>query len=252
MIDEAPLVSIITPSLNQGGFLEPTILSVLNQTYPNIEYIIMDGGSTDQSLTIIQQYQSKITYWESQPDKGQSDAINKGITKAKGTIIAYLNADDLLDSEAVSLAVEEFKNDPQLALVYGQCATIDENDNVIVDYQGKQVDYLTILKTGMLPNIYQPACFFQKHNIGRSELFNSNLHYTMDYELILSILKKGGKHQFIAKPFAQYRVHDNAKTTSQADQLYIEKLKVQFRMAPHLFMLWGFRYCKHQLKMRLG
>lgn len=114
-----PKVSIVIPSYNQGKYLEDTILSVINQTYKNIEIIIIDGGSTDNSVDIIKKYKDKIHFWVSEKDKGQANAINKGFKKASGEIFAWLNSDDLYTENAVEQIVNEFNKDPSVSIVYG-------------------------------------------------------------------------------------------------------------------------------------
>lgn len=247
MTDFNPVVSIITPSFNQVAFLEQTILSVLNQTYSNIEYIIIDGGSTDGSIEIIQKYSNKLAYWVSEKDNGQTHAINKGLQKSKGKIIAYLNADDLLENDAVENVVVEFFKHPEAALVYGCCATIGETGNLIRNHEGSQIHFSSFVRKGMLPNIFQPACFFNFQKIKRRPLFKQNLNYTMDYELILFLLQQKQQIIFVNKPFAKYRVHAGAKTTAQSKKLYLEKLKVQLRYANYLFPLIAYRWIKAQL-----
>ena len=136
-----PLVSIITPSFNQAQYLEQTIQSVLSQDYPNIEYIIMDGGSTDGSVDIIKKYQDKIKYWVSEQDAGQTEAINKGFAKAQGEILAWINSDDSYNPNAVSEAVKYLIENPNVAMVYADCNFIDENGNVIGKFNAKQTNY---------------------------------------------------------------------------------------------------------------
>ena len=114
-----PLVTIITPSFNQGKYIEESILSILNQDYSNIEYIIMDGGSTDNSVDIIKKYESQITYWESKPDKGQTHALNKGFKIAKGDYIGWLNSDDWIQPDLVSKMCKTFSSDDKIGTVYG-------------------------------------------------------------------------------------------------------------------------------------
>ncbi|MBE0685158.1 MAG: glycosyltransferase [Anaerolineaceae bacterium] len=136
-----PLVSIVTPSYNQGKYLEKTILSVLNQDYPNIEYFVMDGNSSDNSVEIIKKYSSRIAYWQSVKDQGQTDAINQGFFKAKGQIFAWLNSDDTYEPYAVSQAVDYLLNHPDAGMVYGDCNFIDANDKIIGKFNAKQTDY---------------------------------------------------------------------------------------------------------------
>ncbi|MBT7818335.1 MAG: glycosyltransferase, partial [Chloroflexi bacterium] len=133
-----PLVSIITPSYNQAEYLEKTITSVLGQTYPNIEYIIIDGGSEDGSKEIIEKYQKKIKYWVSEPDQGQTDAINKGFAKANGEILAWLNSDDTYEPHAVAEAVTYLLEHPEIGLVYGDTDFIDAQDRKIGKFPSAQ------------------------------------------------------------------------------------------------------------------
>ena len=129
-MNKKPLVTIVTPSYNQAAFIERTIQSVLGQDYPDIEYIIMDGGSSDGSAEIIRRYEDRLAYWESVKDKGQTDAINKGFARAHGEILAWLNSDDVLYPHAVSEAVAYLTEHPECGLVYGNCDFIDAEGNV--------------------------------------------------------------------------------------------------------------------------
>src|SRR5437867_5556810 len=131
MNNDLPLVSIVTPSFNQAAFLEQTILSVLNQDYPKIEYIVMDGGSSDGSVDIIRRYEERLASWTSQRDNGQTDAIRRGFDRATGTIFAWLNSDDLLAPSAVRIAVDAFRRFPDAGVVYGDRLHIDAKGNVI-------------------------------------------------------------------------------------------------------------------------
>ncbi|HOW91535.1 MAG TPA: glycosyltransferase family 2 protein, partial [Anaerolineaceae bacterium] len=118
-MSELPLVSIVTPSFNQVDYLEETMRSVLEQDYPRVEYIVIDGGSTDGSVEIIRKYADRLAYWVSEKDRGQTDAVNKGYAVAKGSILGWLNSDDTYKPGAISAAVEFLVNHPQFGLVYG-------------------------------------------------------------------------------------------------------------------------------------
>ncbi|HCR71136.1 MAG TPA: glycosyltransferase, partial [Anaerolineae bacterium] len=155
-----PLVSIVTPSFNQAEFLEKTIQSVLMQDYPYIEYIVIDGGSTDGSVDVIKKYQDKIRYWVSEPDKGQTEAINKGFAKATGDILAWINSDDTYNPKAVGEAVLYLIENPDVAMVYADCNFIDEQDNVIGKFNAKQTNY-KLLREGFV-HIPQQTMFFRK------------------------------------------------------------------------------------------
>jgi glycosyltransferase involved in cell wall biosynthesis len=129
-VSDLPLVSIVTPSYNQAPFLEQTILSVLEQDYSSIEHIVIDGGSTDGSLEVIKEYEDRLAYWVSEPDQGQSDAINKGFNVSSGAILGWLNSDDLLERSAISIAVYFLLKHPKVGMVYGNRVYIDQKDNI--------------------------------------------------------------------------------------------------------------------------
>ncbi|HLA97025.1 MAG TPA: glycosyltransferase family 2 protein, partial [Anaerolineales bacterium] len=136
-----PLVSIVTPSFNQGRFLEETIQSVLAQDYPRIEYLIVDGGSTDGSLEIIRRYADRLGWWVSEPDRGQTEALNKGFARARGEIFAWLNSDDTYLPQAVSEAVAYLQAHPEAGMVYGDANLVDEHGRVIGKFPARQTDY---------------------------------------------------------------------------------------------------------------
>jgi glycosyltransferase involved in cell wall biosynthesis len=160
---EQPLVSIVTPSFNQADFLEATIESVLSQDYPRIEYIIVDGGSTDGCVDILSRYSDRIDYWISEPDAGQTDAINKGFDRAKGQIFAWLNSDDVYKPGAVSEAVAFLHENPDVGMVYGDADFIDDAGNWIGRFPSAKTDYRK-LRRGYV-HIPQQSTFFR---FGRS------------------------------------------------------------------------------------
>jgi glycosyltransferase involved in cell wall biosynthesis len=221
-----PLVSIITPSFNQGVWLEEAIKSVLAQTYANIEYILIDGGSTDGSKEIIEKYQDKLTYWQSKPDKGQTDALNIGFSKAKGDLIAYLNADDLLYPTAVEGIVNAYEVNQEFGIYYGLCKTIDIEGKEIIGLQGDQIKFEDLAAHGMLPYIYQPTCFFNKLFLGNEDFVNTKYKYAFDFDLILSI-SKSKSLLFLNREIASYRVHDKSKSHLHKVEAYKEKLSIQ-------------------------
>ncbi|MCX6036383.1 MAG: glycosyltransferase family 2 protein, partial [Chloroflexi bacterium] len=158
-LSNLPLVSIVTPSYNQARFLEFTIHSVLEQDYPNIEYILVDGGSTDGSVDILQRYADRFAWWVSENDRGQTDAINKGFARAKGDILAWLNSDDTYEPHAVAEAVEFLRGRPEVGLVYGDTNFIDENGCVVGRFPAAQTDYKR-LRRGYV-HIPQQASFWR-------------------------------------------------------------------------------------------
>jgi len=155
-----PLVSIITPSFNQAQYLEETILSVLNQSYKNLEYIIIDGASTDGSVEIIKKYENKVVAWISEKDQGQTDAINKGFALAKGEIIGWLNSDDTFLPDMIEEAVQFFEDHPEMGLVYGAANYIAGSGKVIGKFPAAQTS-LEKLKQGYV-HIPQQAALFRK------------------------------------------------------------------------------------------
>lgn len=156
-----PRISIVTPSLNQGQYLEQTILSVIGQNYPNLEYIIIDGGSTDNSIEIIKKYDREIKYWISEPDKGQSCAINKGFQIATGEILAWLNSDDIY-MPGILNSVFKFFLTNQPGIYFGECIHFEQDNNRLISW-GSQVSQLNKeLDLFTVDYIIQPATFWTK------------------------------------------------------------------------------------------
>lgn len=209
MPKESPLVSIVTPSLNQGLFIEHTILSIKNQTYPNIEHIIIDGCSTDNTLDIIKKYDETYNMlWLSEPDEGQSDAINKGWRMSRGKIIAYLNSDDTYMPWAVETAVNWLTNHTDTDMVYGDCNIIDKSGEVINQYPATDFNLREMLcGHNMIP---QPAVFLRKKVIDEVGYLDSHLHWTMDYDLWLRIGLKC-KVIYIRQLLANFRIYPETK-----------------------------------------
>jgi len=144
-MNEYPKISIVTPSYNQGDYLEETILSVINQNYPNLEYIIIDGGSTDNSIEIIKKYENDLTYWVSEPDKGMYHAIQKGFDKSTGDIMSWINSDDIYSKGAFSIAIQIFTDYKEVEWITGNTANIDEKSRIINTVSSKswhKYDYL--------------------------------------------------------------------------------------------------------------
>ncbi len=205
-----PLVSVITPSYNQGKYIETTIKSVLNQNYPNLEYIIIDGGSTDGSLSIIKKYADKLTYI-SERDGGQSNAINKGFRIAKGEIVAWLNSDDTYEPGAISEAVKYF-DQHDVALVYGEGDLINENGQKIKRFEATQsFDLWTLVN--VWDYIMQPTTFFKRNALEKVGYLDEDLHWTMDWDLWIRLAKKY-KVGYINKILANSREYAETKTST--------------------------------------
>ena len=205
-----PLVSVVTPSFNQAPFLEATIGSVLSQDYPNLEYLIMDGGSTDGSAEIIRRYEDRLASWVSERDRGQSDAINKGWRRARGEIIAYLNSDDLYLPGAVRRAVEYLQAHPEVAVVYSDCLPVDRAGQASGPALRMPPFSFEWLLTHPLP---QPTMFVRREVIERIGLMDEALYYTMDWDWCLRAVVAGFRfHKLDGEPLAAFRWWDGQKT----------------------------------------
>ena len=209
-------MSIITPSFNQAAFIERTIQSVLSQNYPDLEYIVMDGGSTDGTVEILQKYSDRII-WKSEKDNGQSDAINKGLQIATGEIVAYLNSDDTYEPDALQKVADFFEKNPDKKWVYGKCKIIDAEDHEIrkpiTTYKNillRKYSYAKLLSENF---ISQPATFWKAQIHSEIGFFNEMEHYCMDYEFWLRI---GQLHPagVIDSYLANFRYYTNSKSGS--------------------------------------
>lgn len=209
-----PKISIVTPSFNQGKFIEETIRSVIFQNYPNLEYIIIDGGSTDNTLSIIKKYESYITYWVSEPDRGQSHAINKGIEKCTGEIFNWLNSDDWYLPNTFFNVVAAFIKDPSIQVVSGYEHHI-HIDGTVVEDKGTFLEK-TLEKTIECCQVTQPSTFFRAEVIKKVGLIPEDIHYIMDGEMWVRFLLLYGQNSVYKHhmPLAYFRLHENSKTVS--------------------------------------
>jgi len=222
-----PFVSIITPSFNQARFLDSTILSVLNQDYPNIEYIIVDGGSTDGSVDVIKRYEDKLAWWVSEKDQGQTDAINKGFNRAAGDILAWINSDDTYNPGAVSAAVRCLTENPDVALVYADCNYINEDGNVIGQFPAAQTDYRK-LRAGYV-HIPQQTMFFRAKYWKDLGPLDPSFYFAMDYDLWTRIAKRAPFKYVSGQTWANFRMHLDSKTNINDKRGWQEMLRVHYR-----------------------
>ncbi len=209
-MSEWPKISVITPSYNQGKYLKNTIDSVLSQNYPNLEYIVVDGDSTDNTLDILKKYGRKIK-WLSEKDKGQTDAINKGLRMSKGNIISYLNSDDTYEPGVLHKVAKIFTNNPGYKIIYGKGRHIDESGKVIEDYHNALTNNEFLKATC---DICQPATFWRKDLLKKIGFFDPEFDYAMDYEYWIRVSKKY-VFNFINEYFANSRLHKDTKTLSK-------------------------------------
>lgn len=180
-----PKITLITPSFNQGQYLEKCIRSVVNQGYPNLEYMIFDGGSTDNSVEIIKKYEPFLSYWQSEPDGGQSAAIKKGFSRGQGQIYSWINSDDFLCHEALFKIANAFSKNPQIGLVYGNCFVVNEQGNFLYSCIPEQATLKELIHRSM--SVFQGSTFYSKKAYETVGGINSSLKYAMEYELLYKI-----------------------------------------------------------------
>ena len=235
-----PKVSIVTPSFNQALFLEQTLRSVLEQDYPNLEYIVIDGGSRDGSLEIIHKYADRLAYWQSQPDQGQTDAINQGFARASGEILAWLNSDDLLLPGAVSAAVRALHEHPEAAMVYGDALLINAEGKTIGKFPAAQTDYRK-LRRGYV-HIPQQASFFRADLWQQVGPLDVSFYFAMDYDLWVRLAALAPL-VYVPQLWAAFRLHGEAKSIAADDRCWPEMLRVHYRdggkvLSPIVFKYW--------------
>jgi glycosyltransferase involved in cell wall biosynthesis len=232
-MNKLPKISIVTPSYNQGQFIERTIKSVLDQKYSNLEYIVVDGGSNDNTIKILKKYSSKLR-WVSEKDKGQTDAINKGIRMSTGEIISYLNSDDVYEPGSFKIIADYFINNPEAMLVYGKGKHIDKGDEFIEDYPSKPTDYLGLHPTC---SICQPTAFWKRELIEEIGYFDMSLKYAMDYDYWIRTSMKYPLN-YIYKYLGSTRFYKETKTSGQRSKVHREIIEVQKRYYSRVHANW--------------
>ena len=236
---DQPLVSIITPSFNQARFLEATITSVLSQDYPRIEYMIVDGGSSDGSADIIKTYESQLAWWVSEKDKGQTDAINKGFARAKGEFLAWINSDDTYEPGAVSAAVRYLQEHPEIGMVYGDCNFINEEGLVIGRFGSAQTNY-RLLRQGYA-HIPQQTMFFRADLWKQVGPLDPSFYFAMDYDLWTRIAART-QIKYVPQTWANFRLHSSGKTIAADDRCWPEMIRVHYRDGGSFFSIIVAKY----------
>ena len=227
-----PKISIVTPSYNQAQYLEETIRSVILQGYPNLEYIIIDGGSTDSSVEIIKKYEPWLTYWVSEKDRGQSQAINKGFSYSTGEIMAWINSDDYYEASVLIFIASAFKQH-ETQWISGNCRMLYD--------QGETKHHLgkpsISKKQWLISNQYiQPECFWQRSLWLKTDGIDESLHYSFDYDLWLKFSDFQPYPLYFDKVYANFRIHENSKTGQGRNQFDREDLIIFKRYRRRLLL----------------
>jgi len=235
--DDRPLVSVVTPSFNQGRFIRDTIESVLGQGYPRIEYLVMDGGSTDDTVKILQEYDDRLA-WVSERDRGQADAINRGWRRARGAVVAYLNSDDTYLPDAVERAVAALQEQPDAAAVYGEGFHVDEAGATIERYPTEPFSAARLEETCF---ICQPTVFLRREIVERVGYLDESLHYCLDYDLWIRVAR-AGRFAYTPHYLATTRLHADTKTLGQRVPVHAEIMRMVHRQYGHVPPSWVYAY----------
>lgn len=218
MAEQLPKISVVTPSFNQGRFIERTIRSVLSQGYPALEYWVFGGGSTDETVDILQRYTDQLR-WSSEKDCGQADAVNRGFRASSGEIIGWLNSDDIYYPEALAAVAGRFRADPEIDLIYGAANHIDVAGQVIEAYPTEPWKVPRLSETCFL---CQPAVFFKRSALDRWGYLDETLRYCMDYEYWLRLARAGARFYYEQRVLAGSRFYPETKTLGERVKVHAE------------------------------
>ena len=239
------LVSIVTPSYNQARYIEATIQSVLEQADAQVEYIIVDGGSTDGTREIIEKYAGRLAWWVSEKDRGQTDAINKGFARARGDVLAWLNSDDTYQPGALRDALAALQANPQAAMVYGDANYTDENGRVIGQFPAAQTDYRR-LRQGYV-HIPQQSAFWRAAYWRQVGPLDPSFYFAMDYDLWVRLAGLAPLVYVPGRAWANFRLHQDAKTIAADDRCWPEMLRVHQRLGGSRWSLIHAKYLLRRL-----
>lgn len=224
-----PKISIVTPSFNQGHFIEETIRSVLLQEYPNLEYIIIDGGSNDDTIHVIEKYSPWLSYWVSETDRGQSHAINKGFSKATGAIYGYINSDDLYEPGALNAINEAFAGNPSAGLAAGICSIFDQGGERRRFEPRWPNELGHFVRTTFSSTFGQPASFWTADLYNRVGGFDESMSYCFDREFFLKLGLAGAFPIMITTKIARFREHSQSKSVTQTIRFHQESIRILHR-----------------------
>lgn len=214
-----PRISVITPSFNQAPFLERTLRSVLDQNYPNLEFIVIDGGSSDGSVEILKKYESRLAYWVSERDQGQSHALNKGFARATGEIVGWLNSDDLYSPDTLAYVGKWFAEHPQHDLFYGGLYLIDGDDRIQNAVWAGTDDPRYTFRVSL--DVHQQSLFWRRELMERAGMIDESLRFSMDLDFIIRLLLHGRAGR-TRRYLGMFRLHDAAKTATIVEQSWRE------------------------------
>lgn len=237
--DALPLVTVVTPSFNQARFLGAAIESVLSQDYPRIEYIVLDGGSTDGSVDILRRYEDRLAAWASEPDRGQTEAINRGFAMARGEILAWLNSDDLYFPGAVREAVAFLQAHPEVGMVHGAAYYVDEVGVPVGRFPSSDTDHRALRRGA--PRIAQQASFFRSTVWRMVGPLDPTFYYAMDYDLWIRI-SAVTTLAYVPRVWAGFRLHGSSKSMTVASRCWPEMMRVHFRDGGSVFSILYAKY----------
>lgn len=249
-IDPAsPTVSVVVPSYRQGRFLGPCLESLLRQSGPAIEILVLDNCSDDETAGVLETYRTRLSRVEVRPDEGQSDALRRGFGMARGEIFAWLNCDDMLMPGAAARAVNVLQADPSIDVVYGHCAHIDEGGDFL-GYFHFIADYDEETLRNASDFIPQPSTFFRRSAYERSGGLDLSLHYTMDWDLWCLMARSGAKFRFIPEVLSAARIHAGAKTVRGGLRRFLELTRVNLRHKTRPLPILATHFLAHQVAGR--
>jgi glycosyltransferase involved in cell wall biosynthesis len=243
MAERLPRISIVTPSYNQGDFVEATVRSVFEQRYPDLEYIMMDGGSTDDTLARLEKYRPRFAHFQSAPDGGQSAAIADGFTRSTGEIMAYLNSDDVLLPGSLAFIAEYFRAHPHVDAIYGHRAIINEGNKVIGHWILPPHSSVLMRRWDLIP---QESCFWRRSLWERAGNVDPTFRFAMDYDLFVRFMYHG-RFRRVNRFLGAYRIHHQAKTHQMLHTVGQEEIarvyrKYRIRIVPGVSHAMGMAF----------
>jgi glycosyltransferase involved in cell wall biosynthesis len=224
-----PRISIVTPTYNQGEYIEETIKSIIEQNYPNLEYVIIDGGSTDGTVDIIKKYEKHLKYWVSEPDEGQAHAINKGLKHCTGEIFNWVNSDDYLASGALRVIVDAFRN-PKVDVVAGG-ATYFQGEVFEKPIPLAKLTAKGLMRWNQGVQFVQPALWMRRSHFVDCGGVDKQFHYAFDWDLVIRYLHKFPKVLYVPDVLVYFRLHDESKTVSSLEKFHVEEEQILEKIA---------------------